>query len=124
MARSNRFTHRPNIRSQSLPKNSKAAWQSGGVHIQPTVLACPLPPVPLLPNPPPHAGAAGRVAHTILQVAEGQCIGGQRAVGRAGAGDGTPLQINGVGGDVITTVTSKQTRLLVHALVAATSLGR
>lgn len=55
----------------------------------------------------------------VLQVAEGQRLRGQLAVGGIGAGNRTADQVHVAGIDVVAAITGKQARLLAHALIAA-----
>ncbi|CCG39543.1 hypothetical protein XMIN_4541 [Xanthomonas citri pv. mangiferaeindicae LMG 941] len=65
----------------------------------------------------------GAVVHLVLQIGKRQRLGGQFAGTGIGAGDGTADQVHVAGGDVITAIARKQTRLLDHAQIIAVGLG-
>ena len=65
------------------------------------------------------AARAGAVLHLVLQVAEGQRLRGQFAVGSVGAGNRTADQIHVAGIDVVAGITGEQARLLAHSLITA-----
>ena len=70
------------------------------------------------------AARACAVLHLVLQVAEGQALRGQCAVGRIGAGDRTADQVYRVRIDVVTAIPGEEPGLLPDPFVAAFGLAR